>query len=105
MDISNFLQNAKKMQETLQKISSDMEEKYKERTVTVKAGGNMVEICMNLKKHIQRLELHPSLFSESPQVIAELIQAAFNQAVFEADNAAKEEMSQMTKHLNIPGRE
>lgn len=108
MDPKNFLQNAQQMQEALKKISLDMEEKYKERTVTAKAGGNLVEVCMNLKKHVQRLDLKPALFEEKPEVISELIVAAFNQAVFDADAAAKEEMMQMTRQLNLPagfGRE
>jgi DNA-binding YbaB/EbfC family protein len=104
MDISHFLQDAKKMQETLQRISIDMEEKYKERTVIGRAGGQLVEVCMNLKKHVLRLDLKPTLFEESPDVISELILAAFNQAVFEADNAAKEEMMHMTKQF-AKGRE
>lgn len=102
MDPKDFLQNAQKMQAALQKMSLDMEEKSKVRTVTVRAGGNLVEICMNLKKQIQRLDLKPALFEETPEVISELIAAAFNQAVFEADNATKEEMMQMSRQLNIP---
>ena len=102
MDPKNFLQNAQQMQEALKKISMDMEEKYKQRTVTVKSGGNLVEVTMNLKKHVQSLTLNPALFEEKPDVISELIVAAFNQAVFDADNAAKEEMMQMTRGLNLP---
>jgi len=102
MDPKSFIQNAQKMQETLKKMSQDMEEKSKTRTVTVKAGGNLVEICMNLKKQVKRLDLKPALFEETPEVISELITAAFNQAVYEADSATKEEMAQMTRQLNIP---
>lgn len=94
--MNNPFQDPKKMQEVLQKIAKEMESRF----VTAEAGGGRVKVRMNLKKQVQELHMDPALFNEKPDVVSGLVIAAFNQAVFDADEEAKKEMMNMSKHLS-----
>lgn len=100
--MKNFMQNAQKMQENLQKAYQELAEKNKDKTVAGKAGGDLVTAHVSLKLQLSRLELKPELFEEKPEVIAELITAAVNQGLFEAQQTVKKEMMEITQKMGMP---
>lgn len=100
--MKTFMQNAQKMQENMQKAYQELAEKNKDREVAGKAGGDLVTAYVGLKLQVNRLEFKPELFEEKPEVIAELITAAVNQGLFEAQQTIKQEMMDITKKMGTP---
>lgn len=100
--MSSLMQNAQKMQDKLQKAYQEIAENGKNRIVEGKAGGNLVTAQVNLKMQVTHLELNPDLFKESTSVIAELIAAAVNQGIYNAQQTLKQEMSDTAKKMGIP---
>lgn len=88
--MSQLMQNAQKMQETM---------RQSDKIVTAKAGGDLVIADANMQMQITRLELAPALFAESPGVITELIMAAINSVLQNAKDAMKQEMLEATKKM------
>ncbi|MFI4937107.1 MAG: YbaB/EbfC family nucleoid-associated protein [Candidatus Berkiellales bacterium] len=100
--MASFMQNAKKMQDSLRQAYEELSEKNKDRSVFGKAGGDLVVAQVNLKMQLVNLALKPELFNEKPDVISQLIVAAVNQGLFEAQQTVKQEMMEMTKKVGLP---
>lgn len=101
--MATFMQNAKKMQEDLQKAYEQMAQKNKDITVIGKAGGDLVVAEVNLKMQVTKLDLKPALFNEKPEVITDLIMAAVNQGIATAQEKVKNEMMSLSKQMGLPG--
>jgi DNA-binding YbaB/EbfC family protein len=75
-------------------------------TATGESGGGMVKATVNGKKQLVALDIDPMILKADDKVIVQdLIVAAVNKAVEEADVMAKEEMRKSTEGMlpNIPG--
>ena len=88
--MSQLMQNAQKMQETMQKS---------DKVITAKAGGDLVVADVNMQMQLKRLALAPALFTESPEVISELIMGAINTALQNAKETMKQEMLETAKKM------
>lgn len=74
--------------------------------VTGEAGAGMVKATVNGKKKILAIEIDPSILTSTDQVIVQdLVVAAVNKAMEEAEIRAKEAVQKSTEGLlpNIPG--
>lgn len=100
--MNTFMQNAQKMQDNMRKAYEEMMEKNKHVVVTGKAGGDLVTAHVTLHLQVVKMELKPALFEEKPEVIAELIAAAVNQGIAQAQKTVKQETMEMTKKLGMP---
>lgn len=70
------------------------------------SGAGMVKATVNGKKQILSVEIDPSLLKSDDQVIVQdLVVAAVNKALDEAENLSKEELRKSTDGIlpNIPG--
>ena len=70
------------------------------------SGGGMVKATVNGKKQLLSVEIDPSLLKgEDQSIVQDLVVAAVNKAMDEADTLAKEEMRKSTEGImpNIPG--
>jgi nucleoid-associated protein EbfC len=70
------------------------------------SGGGMVKVTVNGKKNLIALDIDSSLLkAEDKTILQDLVVAAVNKAIEEADGLAKEEMKKSTDGLlpNIPG--
>lgn len=91
----------------------EVQEKMKiaqEELISIKSegesGGGLVKAIANGKKQIIQLDIDPSLFKEEDQeILKDLIVAAVNKAILEADEKAKAHLQQATQGIlpNIPG--
>lgn len=73
---------------------------------TGESGGGMVKATVNGKRQLLMVDIDPTLLkAEDKIVLQDLVVAAVNKAVEEADVLAKEEMRKSTEGLlpNIPG--
>ena len=99
-NMSNVIKQAQKMQEEMEKIQAEIEEK----TVEATSGGGMVKAVVSGKKEIVSLSINPEAVDpEDVETLEDLVIAAVNDALKQADDMMAEGMSSITGGLNIPG--
>jgi len=76
-DIAGLMQQAKKMQEQMQKA----QEELAQMECTGEAGAGLVKVVMNGRHEVRNVELDPSLLQEDKEIIEDLLAAATNDAV------------------------
>ena len=97
MNILDMMQQAKQMQERLQKQMADMR-------VDATAGGGMVTVVVNGAKQLQSLTLDPEVVSkEDVEMLQDLIVAAVNEANRKVDDRLGQSVSGLMGGLKIPG--
>lgn len=99
-NMNNVIKQAQKMQEEMEKVQSELEDK----TVEAKAGGGMVTVTANGKKEIVSLKINPEAVDpEDVETLEDLVMVAVNDAISQADEMMADGMSAVTGGLNIPG--
>ena len=97
MNIQAMMQQAKQMQERLQKQMSEM------RTEAT-AGGGMVTVVVNGAKQIQSLTIDPEVVSKDDvEMLQDMIVAAINDAHRKVDEELGKQMGGLMGGLKIPG--
>ena len=95
--------NMMKQAQLLQKKMKDAQEKLKSIEVEGSSGGGMVKITANAKGEIKKINIDKSLMnSEEKEITEDLIIAAINDAKIKAENAAEEEMKNVTGGIPLP---
>src|SRR5687767_10681148 len=97
MNIANMMQQAKQMQERLQRQMADLR-------VEATAGGGMVTVVVNGTKQLQSIKIDPEVVSkEDVEMLQDLIVAAINDASRKVDEQLSQSMSGLMGGLKIPG--
>ena len=97
MNILEVMQQARQMQEQLQKRMSDLR-------VEASAGGGMVTVVVNGAKQEQSITSDPEVVSkEEVEMLQDLIAAAVNDASRKVDEQLGQSMSGLLGGLKIPG--
>ena len=99
-NVSNVVKQAQKMQEEMERVQAEMEDK----TVEATSGGGAVTVTANGKKEILSLKISPDAVDpEDVETLEDLIMVAVNDAITQADDKMAEGMSAVTGGINIPG--
>ncbi len=99
-NMNSVIKQAQKMQEEMERVQSEMEEK----TVEATAGGGVVEVQANGKKEILSIKIKPEAVDpEDVETLEDLVLVAVNEAIKKADDMMTEGMSEITGGINIPG--
>ncbi len=104
-DMQGMFKQIQKMQEDMQKIQAELENK----TITEESGGGMVKATVSGKKELISLQIDNEVISSNDkEMLEDLIVAAVNKALESAGKMAEEEITKATKGmippgLNIPG--
>lgn len=99
-NVSNVVKQAQKMQEEMERVQSELEDK----TVEATAGGGMVTVTANGKKEILSLKINPEVVdSDDVETLEDLVMVAVNDAIKKAEEMMAEGMSAVTGGLSIPG--
>ena len=99
-DMSKMFQQVQKMQAEMERIQAELAEKKVEGT----AGGGMVKVTANGRQEILQVKIDPEVVdSEDIEMLEDLITAAVNQALENAQKLQAEGMSRLTGGLQIPG--
>lgn len=99
-NVSNVIKQAQKMQEEMEKVQSELEDK----TVEASSGGGMVTVSVSGKKEILSIKIKPEVVDpEDIETLEDLVMVAINDAIKKADEMMAEGMSSITGGLNIPG--
>jgi DNA-binding YbaB/EbfC family protein len=97
MNIQAMMQQAKQMQEQMQKQMADLR-------IEATAGGGMVTVTMTGTKQVQSLKIDPEVVSKDDvEMLQDLIVAAINDAARKVDEQLSSQMSGMMGGLKIPG--
>ena len=98
-DFGALLKQIQKVQEELEKIQAELEEK----TVTEESGGGMVKVTVNGKREIVDIKIDKEVVDpEDIEMLEDLIVAAVNKALSSAEKMINEEISKATAGL-LPG--
>lgn len=99
-NMNSVIKQAQKMQEEMEKVQTELEDK----TVEATAGGGAVKVVVNGKKQIVELKINPEAVDpEDVETLEDMLTVAINEAVEKADEMMAEGMSAVTGGLNIPG--
>ncbi len=96
--------NIKKMLKQAQAMQTKLQEEVQEMTLEGSAGGGMVTIVMRGTKEVTEVRISPDVIDpEDPEMLQDLIVAAFNDVARKIDEAVQEKMGGMGAGLGIPG--
>ena len=100
MNQAAMMKQAQKMQQEMLRMQEEMENK----TYTAKAGGGMVSATVNGKHEVVALEINPEAVDpDDVEMLQDMVMAAVNEAMRNADADAAQNMSRLTGGLNLGG--
>lgn len=99
-NMNNLMKQAQKMQKKM----TDMQEELEAKVVEATAGGGAVKVKVTGKKELVAVELAEEVVDpDDIEMLQDLIIAAVNEAMRQADEMVNGEMSKITGGMNIPG--
>ena len=102
-NMAQIMKQAQKMQEEMQKVQDTLENIKVDAT----SGGGMVKVEANCKLKILSITIEDEIYEDDKEMLEDLVIAAVNQAISNAQEKANEEMSKITGGLmggmNLPG--
>lgn len=99
-NMNKMMKQVQQMQAKMAKLQEELEEK----TVEATSGGGVVRVVANGKNEIVEIEIKPEVLDpEDPEMIQDLVLAACNEALRQAQEMVAEEMGKITGGLKLPG--
>ena len=99
-NMNNLMKQAQRMQRQMEESKKLLEEKE----FTAAAGGGAVEVTVTGKKELKSITISPDAVDpDDVEMLQDLIVAAVNEAMRNADAMVNQSMSQITGGLNLPG--
>ncbi|MBN1783325.1 YbaB/EbfC family nucleoid-associated protein [bacterium] len=101
-NMAQLFGQVQKMQEAIEKVQTELENK----TVEGSAGGGIVTVTANGKRHIVKIKIDPEVIqSDDAEMLEDLIVAATNQALEKSQELEQEEMKKVAGGMlgNLPG--
>lgn len=96
--------NMMKQVQKMQKQMTDLQNELNEREVEASAGGGAVKVKVNGKKEVLEVLIDKDVVDpDDVEMLQDLILAATNEALRNADEMVSREMQKITGGMNIPG--
>lgn len=102
MNLQALMQQAQMMQKQVEQNVENAKKKLSEKEVHAEAGQGLVKVTMNGRHVVKRIQIDPSLLQDEPDMIEDLIAAAINDAVRQADTLHEKEMANATSGMGLP---
>jgi DNA-binding YbaB/EbfC family protein len=97
MNIQKMMKQAAQMQERMQRELAALE-------IEAAAGGGMVSVRMNGHKQLLGITIEKDVLDPAdPEMLQDLIVAAFNEASRKVDEAAQEKLGSLAGGMGLPG--
>ncbi|MBQ4383708.1 MAG: YbaB/EbfC family nucleoid-associated protein [Firmicutes bacterium] len=98
------MQNLMKQAQRMQQKMADMQKDLENQTVEATSGGGAVHVVVNGRKELVSVEIQKEAVDpDDVEMLQDLIVAAVNEAMRNADAMVNQSMSQITGGLNLPG--
>jgi hypothetical protein len=97
--------NMQKAFKQIQKMQAEMERvqnELGEKTVTATSGGGVVSVEISGTLELKKVEIQPEAM-EDQEMLEDLLVAAVNEAIRQAQELSTSEMEKVTGNLKIPG--
>lgn len=99
-NIQQLMQQAQRMQQQMAQKKAELAEK----TVTAQSGGGMVTATVNGAHELLELSIDPDVIDpEDKEMLEDMVVAAVNQAMQQAEEMAQQELGKLAGGMNIPG--
>ena len=99
-NMNNLMKQAQKMQDDITALQADLEE----REFSASVGGGAVEITINGKRNVLKLDIKPEVVDpDDVEMLQDLIMSAFNEAVRILNETSDAEMQKLTGGVSFPG--
>jgi len=99
-NMNQMLKMAQKMQQDLARTQEEMGEKV----VEASAGGGAVTATVNGRKELLALKIEPEVVTpDDVEMLEDMIVAAINQAMRQAEEMMAEAMAKITGGIKLPG--
>ena len=96
---ANMMKKIQEMQEEMARVQQVEETEF-----TASAGGGAVEVTVNGRHEAVSIKMAPEIIDpEEPEMLEDLIIAAFNESVRKANDAMEQGMERAKGGLSIPG--
>ena len=101
-NLSDMMGKFQEMQDRLKEVREQLDDIL----VDSEAGGGMVRVTANANRKIIKIQIDPDIIDkDDPEIMSDLITAAVNKALDQAEARGREELAGATKGMmpNIPG--
>lgn len=99
-NIQQLARQAQKMQENMEKLTAELEEKE----YTATSGGGMVTVVITGKLEVKSIDVKPEIVDpEDTEMLSDVISAAVNEAIRAAVTEKDEKMNALSGGINMPG--
>lgn len=99
-NMGNMMKQMQKMQKQMEEMQTQLEDKE----VEASSGGGAVSCKVNGKKQVLEIKIDESVVDpEDVEMLEDLVIAAVNAAMTDADEMMESEMKKVTGGMNIPG--
>ncbi len=102
MNINMLMQQAQRMQKDMEVNVKKAKEELANTEVQAEAGGGLVKVTMTGRFVVKRIQIDPELLKDEPDMIEDLIAAAVNDAVRQAEKVADEKMKTANSGMGLP---
>ena len=100
MNQAAMMKQAQKMQQDLLKMQENLEAS----TYTAQSGGGMVKATVDGKHQLTEVVIDPECVDpDDVEMLQDMVMAAVNEALRQADEASAQSMSRLTGGLNLGG--
>ncbi len=99
-NMGNMMKQVKKMQKEMEKMEKDLDETI----IEASAGGGVVTAKVNGKKELIEIKIDKDILDpEDVDMVEDLVLAAVNEAMRQAEEKTAAQMQKLTGGMNIPG--
>ncbi|AKG07699.1 nucleoid-associated protein [Moraxella bovoculi] len=102
MNIQALMQQAQAMQKQVEKNVEAAKASLATKEVHSESGNGLVKVTMTGRHVVKRISIDPSLMDDEPDMIEDLVAAAINDAVRQADELSEEVMAGATTGMGLP---
>jgi len=98
-NLSQMIKQAQEMQSKMNEIQN----KLAEMEVIGSSGAGMIEVTLNGKNDVKKIKIEPTVIDRNdPEVLEDLIVAAFNDAKSKVEASVSDKMSEITGGIQLP---
>ncbi|MFW2176823.1 MULTISPECIES: YbaB/EbfC family nucleoid-associated protein [unclassified Moraxella] len=102
MNIQALMQQAQMMQKQVEQNVEKTKKDLANKEVYAEAGNGLVKVTMSGRRVVKRISIDPSLLQDEADMVEDLIAAAVNDAVRQADELYETEMAKSTSGMGLP---